>query len=928
MVKKENQTRIYSQSKPRSDRYQILSTILNSSTPSSGWVMTFPKPERFAELYKLCINAKKRKKNQAEIPHVQPPIKELESAMRAIFDLRFIGNWRKGAWILCNQTIPKLQLQSVFRAWVDNRFVHIKDDPVGHQVWTEARQLAASTDFDALWSQSTSEIRLSPAAIAEALIGQQFTVDEELILSEIEGVSLPTSEQPGYTGHWVLGGPTNNENEIELIGLPLLYHRYTYKDKKDNSTVEVDGYAAVSVKIAQHTHIGGIEYQTYDFSLKRFATQPVKYIDKTAWVLVRTTSNKTSGFQTAPLGFHKKNEQWIPRWKNSVPAVMQAAKFSLRLPSAVDLCTNPRQFMNLDGNSSTFLIPLKASENHAWEVGIPMKEQRNLFREILRICTNAGLEIAVQNPYPIIQSYSGIARPPKLPGSLKSETPVPRTFLENLLPENLLIEVYCRQTEIISNLLEQINNYIFAGRLQFSVQPVSDLINPLPANASVADKQQYMAERFTQRLRQANSRPGNYIGCLVEIDPKDKYDKKQDPKCYLQQVATRFGRLVKCFTWESNNEDKESTIPKLINTLTDLVLVDLLEMPPAYEHFDEPKSDNKGNSKPAKVYLPPPEKFVEVCLWVERFNRQTGLGGKSGETAYAVAVLPNGKRVVYFPGVNNNQWMNWQDAIAQTGQPMPKFKLGHIEQILNAIDHYFANQSVILTVKAAPTRNNWPWLQNIRYVNGQIQVPIDFKNNEWKQKQWLPKKCKLQIVRIREPYEIGIGYALKRNSTSDKNLNPQGEDISTDGVFQIPTAPKTPPTFISSAQKPQTSKGIAKGASKLGGMRVAISRQPVIDEETQEKRKIRKEILVDPERTKRFAYPLPRELCILWHSEDVPPALIAQHTHDSRHRMPHFPDATELPLSGALAKRLGDRIKMVAEAETETSSEDDDEVTE
>lgn len=60
----------------------------------------------------------------------------------------------------------------------------------------------------------------------------------------------------------------------------------------------------------------------------------------------------------------------------------------------------------------------------------------------------------------------------------------------------------------------------------------------------------------------------------------------------------------------------------------------------------------------------------------------------------------------------------------------------------------------------------------------------------------------------------------------------------------------------------------------------------------------------------------------------VTPALIAQHTHDSRYRIPHFPDATELPLSGALAKRLGDRIKMVAEAEAESGSEDEEELTE
>lgn len=925
MVKKEVQGRIYRQRQPRSDRYQILSTTLNSATPSSGWVMAFPEPDRFAELYKECVNAKRRKKNLAEKQHVQPPIKVLQGAMRSMFDLRFIGNWRKNPWILCNEKLPQLQLRSVFRAWVDKCFVHIKDDPQGDIAWKTARELATSTDFDNLWNRG-SDIRRSPAAIAEALIGQEFTVNEELLLSEIEGISLPTSEQTGYTGHWVLGGPTNKENEIELIGLPLLHHRYTYKRKKDNTLVEVDGYAAVSVKIAQHTHIGGIEYQTYDFSLKRFATQPVEYIDKTAWVLIRTTSDTTSGFQTAPLGFYKKNEQWIPRWKNSVPAVMQAARFSLRLPSAVDLCANPKQFMNLDEKSPTFLIPLRASDNHAWEVGIPMKEQRNLFREILRICTNAGLDIAVQNPYPIIQSYSGIARPPKLPGSLESSTPVPQTFLEYLLPENLLIEVYCRQTETVANILQRINNYIFAGRLQFAVQPVGDWINPLPGNASVSDKQRYMAERFTQRLGRANSRPGSYRGCLVEIDPKDKYEKKQDPKSYLQQIATKFGRLVKCFTWEAN-ENAELSIPKLINTLTDLVLVDLLDMPPAYQHLDDVKLDNKGNPKLATIYPPPPETFVEVCLWVERFNRQTGLGGQSGETAFAVAVLPDGKRVVYFAGLKQSQWLNWQDAIVQTGHPMPKFQLRHIEQILDAIDNYFANQSVILTVKAAPTRNNWPWLQNIRHIPGDIQVPIEFKNGSWKQKQWLPKKCKLQIVRIREPYEIGIGYGLKPNCPADKNLDPQGEDIITDAVFQIPTAPNTPPTFISSAQKPQTSKGIAKGASKLAGMRVAISHKTVIDEKTQEESKIRKVTLVDPERRKRFAYPLPRELCILWHSEDVSPALIAQHMHDSRYRMPHFPDATELPLSGALAKRLGDRIKMVAEAETEGDSESEEEVT-
>jgi hypothetical protein len=44
--------------------------------------------------------------------------------------------------------------------------------------------------------------------------------------------------------------------------------------------------------------------------------------------------------------------------------------------------------------------------------------------------------------------------------------------------------------------------------------------------------------------------------------------------------------------------------------------------------------------------------------------------------------------------------------------------------------------------------------------------------------------------------------------------------------------------------------------------------------------------------------------------------------------MPHFPDATELPISGALAKRLGDRIKMVAEAETENDADDEEELTE
>ncbi|MBF2009623.1 MAG: DUF3893 domain-containing protein [Chlorogloeopsis fritschii C42_A2020_084] len=925
MAKKNNRARIYRQSKPRSDRYQILSTTLSSATPSSGWVMAFPEPERFAELYKQCVNAKRRKKNLAEKQHVQPPIKVLQGAMRSMFDLRFIGNWRKNPWILCNEKLPQLQLRSVFRAWVDKCFVHIKDDPQGDIAWKTARELATSTDFDNLWNRG-SDIRRSPAAIAEALIGQEFTVDEELLLSEIEGVSLPTSDQPGYRGYWVLGGPTNQENEIELISLPLLYHRYTYKSKKDNSTVEVDGYAAVSVKIAHHTHIGGIEYQTYDFSLKRFATQPVKYFDKTAWVLLRTNSHQTSGFQSAPLGFYKKNGQWIPRWKNSVPAVMQAAKFSLRLPSATDLCANPRQFMNLEGNSSTFLIPLRASDDHAWEVGIPMKEQRNLFREILRICTSAGLDLAVQNPYPVIQSYSGIARPPKLPGSLESNTPVPQKFLEHLLPENLLIEVYCRETGIIGNLLEQINNYIFAGRLEFSFQPVGDLINPLPKSASVSDKQQCMNERFTQRLGQKNH-GSNYIGCLVEIDPKDKYEKKQDPKSYLQQIATRFGRLVKCFTW-GINENANSNIPKLINTLTDLVLIDLLNMPPAYEHLDNPKLDKKGNPQPPTIYLPPPKKFVEVCLWIECFNRQTGLGGQSGKTAYAVAVLPDGKRVVYFPGINKNQWMNWQDAITQTGKPMPKFHLRHIEQILDAINNYFANQSVILTVKAAPTRNNWPWLQNKRYVHGQIQVPVEFKNGEWKEKQWLPKKCKLQIARIREPYEIGIGYALNPKCPADMNLDPKGKDMITDAIFQIPTAPKTPPTFISSAQKPQTSKAIAKSASKLGGMRIVISHETIIDEETQKQSKIQKVTLVDPEPRKRFAYPLPREICILWHSEDVPPALLAQHTHDSRYRMPHFPDATELPLSGALAKRLGDRIKMVVEAETEDDSEGEEELTE
>ncbi|AUS98985.1 hypothetical protein CLI64_00405 [Nostoc sp. CENA543] len=358
---------------------------------------------------------------------------------------------------------------------------------------------------------------------------------------------------------------------------------------------------------------------------------------------------------------------------------------------------------------------------------------------------------------------------------------------------------------------------------------------------------------------------------------------------------------MKCFTWEVNDNAK-SPIPKLINTLTDLVLVDLLNMPPAYEHFDDPKLDNKGNPQPPTIYPPPPEQFVEVCLWVERFNRKTGLEGKSGKTAYAVAVLPDGKRVVYFPGVNKNQWMNWQDAIAQTGNPMPKFQARHIEQILDAIDNYFTNQPVILTVKAESTRLCWPWLQNKQHIIGDIQVPIESKDGSRKQKQWRPKKCKLQIVRIREPYEIGIGYALNPKCPADKNLDPKGEDMITDAIFQIPTAPKTPPTFISSAQKPQTSKGIAKGASKLGGMRIAISSETLIDEETQKQSKIKKVTLVDPEPRKRFAYPLPREICILWHSEDILPALIAQHTHDSRYRMPHFPDATELPMSGALAK--------------------------
>jgi hypothetical protein len=44
--------------------------------------------------------------------------------------------------------------------------------------------------------------------------------------------------------------------------------------------------------------------------------------------------------------------------------------------------------------------------------------------------------------------------------------------------------------------------------------------------------------------------------------------------------------------------------------------------------------------------------------------------------------------------------------------------------------------------------------------------------------------------------------------------------------------------------------------------------------------------------------------------------------------MPHFPDTTKLPMSGALAKRLGDRIKMVAEADTEDDSEGEEELTE
>jgi hypothetical protein len=87
-------------------------------------------------------------------------------------DYQIIGNWRKDPWILCNQALPKLQLQSIFRAWVDKCFVRIVDDQLGDLAWTEARQLATSTDFDALWSQSTSVIRRNPAAIAEALIGQ------------------------------------------------------------------------------------------------------------------------------------------------------------------------------------------------------------------------------------------------------------------------------------------------------------------------------------------------------------------------------------------------------------------------------------------------------------------------------------------------------------------------------------------------------------------------------------------------------------------------------------------------------------------------------------------------------------------------------------------------------------------------------------
>lgn len=168
-------------------------------------------------------------------------------------------------------------------------------------------------------------------------------------------------------------------------------------------------------------------------------------------------------------------------------------------------------------------------------------------------------------------------------------------------------------------------------------------------------------------------------------------------------------------------------------------------------------------------------------------------------------------------------------------------------------------------------------------------------------KVWQPRKCKLQIVRIREPYEIGIGYALKRNCPRDMNLDPQEMDAIADAIFELPVGPDTPPTFISSAQKPR-SQQTAKNASKLGGERITKVKEKVIDEETQDEKEVRVFKRTGPEPTTRFAYPLPRELCILWHSEDIPSMLIAQHTHDSRYRAPHFPDATELPRARILSK--------------------------
>ena len=813
------------------------------------------------------------------------PIANLNKALRALVpDLIYIepnaaksGEWAPKRWLYAAGAIAPEALHLIVTAWVHTQFSKASDarrSQLLNRLKVEDLHWNPST-VTGTWSQETNG--------TAKLDNSNFILLPHVLAAQLsqENVSIEFGSEILRFRRAPLGIGTQG---AELVSWPPIKY-----DEK--------WYWSVVITFTLQT----LPFQSFpvlhcDFSLRRWCSQPIKYLPggketsvylqtKVPWLENLPYSNS---FQVAPIKWTRIGSKFSLIWGSKLPELLDWLNLQHKFPTPENIKNDPVSALNLEGSPSAGLVfRYGITPKHDVGPGLSPLDRHTLAEGIAELIAPQWQFV---EPLPRVKFRVEVATNPFLPNSTAKKNTTDGEFqrqrvcaIAEGIGNNLTVEIWYQRQAMRDESINAIREclgipesasfpYEFSEvdfTLDVRSQPLGALGDKLELDSSITKEIDRRRQAICRRGEEVAAKVepvSGVVAALVELAGAEDFSTNEDPKQALRRGFAQSDRLTQFITTEEKQLSHRAK-SGFLDLLRQLGVQAIL-----------PKIVIKKHG------LPDPLNYVG--LWLMKHNSPTSADGSVQRMPVMVYTRSDSREILAFaPGFE--RWLPYREALLEIARGEAK-GVARLEQVIPFIQQKLTSDvlplgDTLLLCHAQNLRSAWKWL-----TNGNIATDMLAFGKE-KQRSIQDLKG-LRIVRARDSQSHETPEWYAQNEVLAEKDKEQGWS---EGIFQMGER-----VFASTYNKPkqfQVPVNLSKVSSSTSKRGKALEASP--------KTAFRNPGLIEL-----------TVACIQPGDEVFPWAAI---THKLRHIALQYDEALRLPLPLHLAKQIEEYVLLIENEEME-----------